>query len=132
MYNDNFIEVKKRVKHMIDKYKFYCLSTIGNSLLNEVNNYKYDTVTTQFDYDYICLPKEVMIKKVEYINYFRYSFNKLTIQERKIIYFSYIDNENNHDDRLIANSLGFSLGYFYTKKKQALIRFAFALGIEVL
>ena len=132
MYNDNFIEVKKRVKHMIDKYKIYCLSTIGNSLLNEVNNYKYDIVSEQFDYEYICLSKEEVLKKVNYINYFRYSFNKLTTQERKIIYLSYLDNENNYDDRLIANSLGFSLGYFYTKKKQAIIRFAFAVGIEVL
>ena len=36
------------------------------------------------------------------------------------------------DDRYIANNLGFSLGYYYIKKKETLIRFAYCLGVEEL
>lgn len=43
------------------------------------------------------------------------------------------DNElyilkNKFNDDIIANKLGYSLGYYYTKKKRAITRFAIALG----
>lgn len=49
--------------------------------------------------------------------------------ERKIIYLAYLDEEHNYDNRYIADNLGWSLGYFYIKKKKALIRFAYSLRI---
>lgn len=79
---------------------------------------------------YFKIEEEEIKCRIDFINYFIHSFNKLTTDERKIIYWTYIDKENNYDDRFIANNLGFSLGYYYIKKKETLIRFAYSLGID--
>lgn len=66
---------------------------------------------------------------MSFINAFRMAFNKLTTEERKIIYWIYLDKENNYDDCFIANNLGFSLRYYYIKK--TLIRFVYAFGLDI-
>ena len=60
----------------------------------------------------------------------RESYNQMTTLERKMIYWTYLDKEHNFDDRYIADNLGWSLGYYYIKKKETLIRFAYSLRIE--
>ena len=132
MYNLNYSMVKKQIIKLLEEYEINCLSTFGNMALSELNNYKYEMLDENINckYDYIYFSTEEVIKKIKYINYIRYSFNKLTTQERKLIYWSYIDKEHSYDDRFIANQLGYSLGYFYIQKKDALIRFAFALGLK--
>ncbi len=124
-------KTKKNVEEVINKYIYYNLSVddcseslIGEDfLLEELDINKQKNCPLKND--------EEKKKRIEYINYVRYSFNKLTSDERKVIYWTYIDKENNYDDRFIANSLGFSLGYYYIKKKETLIRFAYSLGVEV-
>ena len=82
--------------------------------------------------EYIRLSSEEIKDRVKYINYVRFSYNKLNCCERKIIYWTYLDKEKNYDDSYIANNLGFSLGYYYIKKKETLITFAYSLGVEEL
>lgn len=124
-------KTKKNVEQIISKYIYYCLSVDNDSTssINEdfsLNELSYASSTNS----YVRLEPQERKKRIEFINYFRFSFNKLTTDERKIIYWTYLDKENNYDDRFIANNLGFSLGYYYIKKKETLIRFAYSLGVE--
>ena len=129
--NISWSNTKKNVETLISKYIYYSLSIDTTStsninadfILEEINNKKMLS-------NYIKLTDEEIDKRIEFINYVRFSFNKLTTSERKIIYWTYLDKENNYDDRFIANNLGFSLGYYYIKKKETLIRFAYSLGVE--
>ena len=126
-------KTKNNVENIINKYTYYTLSVDSSPSLNSKDNY----ILNELKYNdkqnpYSKISEEEKQKRIDYINYIRFSFNKLTTEERKIIYWTYIDKENNYDDRFIANSLGFSLGYYYIKKKETLIRFAYSLGVEVL
>ncbi len=123
-------KTKKNVETVITKYMYYNLSVDNHStsVINE--DFLLDKLESNIDDKYIIITKEEIKKRVDYINYFRFSFNKLTKDERKIIYWTYLDKEDSYDDRFIANSLGFSLGYYYIKKKETLIRFAYSLGVE--
>ncbi len=129
--NVNWPKTKKNVKELIDKYIYYSLSVDNKAaskinddfLLEQLNSYESDNI-------YIKRDNQELKNRVVFINYVRSSFNKLTTEERKIIYWTYFDKEDNYDDRFIANNLGFSLGYYYIKKKETLIRFAYSLGIE--
>ena len=122
---------KKNIKNILKKYNFLVLS-VSPSQDRIDDNYKLQLIKKEdIDEKYIKIDDNEIVKRIEFINYVRYSYNKLTKDERKIIYWTYFDKENNYDDRFIANNLGFSLGYYYIKKKETLIRFAFSLGIEV-
>lgn len=131
--NISWSKTKKNVEQVISKYMLYSLSVDSSNsysinepyLLKELELDKIDKV-------YIKLDLNELKNRIDFVNYVRFSFNKLTTEERKIIYWTYIDKENNYDDRYIANNLGFSLGYYYIKKKETLIRFAYSLGVEEL
>ncbi len=127
----SWIDTKKNIERLAEKYNLYTLSVcMPQESLEE--NYKLKLISTSDIVDkYIKIPKDEISKRIDFINYVRFSYNKLTSDERKIIYWTYFDRENRYDDRYIANNLGFSLGYYYIKKKDTLIRFAFSLGIEV-
>jgi ArpU family phage transcriptional regulator len=123
-------KTKKNVEEVINKYIYYNLSVddCSESLIGE--DFLLEELDINKQKNCPLKNEEEKKKRIEYINYVRYSFNKLTSDERKVIYWTYIDKENNYDDRFIANSLGFSLGYYYIKKKETLIRFAYSLGVE--
>ena len=123
-------KTKKNVETVITKYMYYNLSVDNHStsVINE--DFLLDKLESNIDDKYIIITKEKIKKRVDYINYFRFSFNKLTKDERKIIYWTYLDKEDSYDDRFIANSLGFSLGYYYIKKKETLIRFAYCSVVK--
>ena len=124
-------DTKKNVENIIAKYIYYTLSVDNNSTSNIKESYIIEKMSDNVTLSSFKNISESEIKtRVEFINYVRFSFNKLTTDERKIIYWTYLDKENNYDDRFIANNLGFSLGYYYIKKKEALIRFAYSLGVE--
>ena len=123
-------KTKKNVENVITKYIYYSLSVDNNSTSDIKDNYLLDKLVDGKSLSYTNISNEEKNKRIEFINYVRFSFNKLTSEERKIIYWTYLDKENNYDDRFIANSLGFSLGYYYIKKKETLIRFAYSLGVE--
>ncbi len=124
-------KTKKNVKEVIEKYNYYSLSVDSKSdskindnfLLEQLNTYQNNNI-------YLKKDDNELKNRVVFINLVRSSFNRLTTEERKIIYWTYLDKEDNYDDRFIANNLGFSLGYYYIKKKETLIRFAYCLGVE--
>ena len=124
-------DTKKNIERLAEKYNLYTLSVcMPQESLEE--NYKLKLISASDIVEkYIKIPKDEILKRIDFINYVRFSYNQLTSDERKIIYWTYFDRENRYDDRYIANNLGFSLGYYYIKKKDTLIRFAFSLGIEV-
>lgn len=131
--NISWSKTKKNVEYTISKYIYYSLSVDTNSTSNINSDFILEEITNKKDLsNYIKLDEKEINERIEFINYVRFSFNKLTTAERKIIYWTYLDKENNYDDRYIANNLGFSLGYYYIKKKETLIRFAYSLGVEVL
>lgn len=130
-YNFNWNKTKKNVEKIINQYTYYCLSVDNqysnkiseDFILNELKNEKIDN-------SYVPISDDEKMKRINFVNYFRMSFNKLTTDEKKMIYWTYLDKEHNYDDRFIANNLGFSLGYYYIQKKETIIRFAYALGVE--
>lgn len=129
--NISWSKTKKNVEQTISKYIYYSLSVDNGPTSKIKDDFTLDELSyTANTNTYIKLDPQERKERVEFINYFRFSFNKLTTEERKIIYWTYLDKENNYDDRFIANNLGFSLGYYYIKKKETLIRFAYSLGVE--
>ncbi len=130
-YNFNWNKTKKNVNKIIKEYTYYCLS-VDNQYTTKVNDdfMLNELKTEEKNYLYVPISDDEKIKRINFVNYFRISFNKLTTDERKIIYWTYLDKEHNYDDRFIANNLGFSLGYYYIQKKETIIRFACALGVE--
>lgn len=125
-------ETKRNVEDAIEKYIYFCLSVDKDSTSKINSEFLLDKLELYKEDVFFKINNEERKKRIDYINYVRFSFNKLTNDERKIIYWTYLDKENSYDDRFIANSLGFSLGYYYVKKKETLIRFAYSLGVEKL
>ena len=131
--NISWTKTKKNVEQIISQYIYYSLSVDNSSSSNIGDSYLLDALDfNSIDKTYVKISKEEQKRRIDFVNYVRFSFNKLTTEERKIIYWTYLDKENNYDDRFIANNLGFSLGYYYIKKKETLIRFAYSLGVEEL
>ena len=131
--NISWTKTKKNVEQIISQYIYYSLSVDISSSSNIGDSYLLDALDfNSIDKTYVKISQEEQKRRIDFVNYVRFSFNKLTTEERKIIYWTYLDKENNYDDRFIANNLGFSLGYYYIKKKETLIRFAYSLGVEEL
>lgn len=131
--NISWTKTKKKVEQIISQYIYYSLSVDNSSSSNIGDSYLLDALDfNSIDKTYVKISQEEQKRRIDFVNYVRFSFNKLTTEERKIIYWTYLDKENNYDDRFIANNLGFSLGYYYIKKKETLIRFAYSLGVEEL
>lgn len=129
--NISWTKTKKNVEQIISQYIYYSLSVDNSSSSNIGDSYLLDALDfNSIDKTYVKISQEEQKRRIDFVNYVRFSFNKLTTEERKIIYWTYLDKENNYDDRFIANNLGFSLGYYYIKKKETLIRFAYSLGVE--
>ena len=131
--NISWTKTKKNVEQIISQYIYYSLSVDNSSSSNIGDSDLLDALDfNSIDKTYVKISQEEQKRRIDFVNYVRFSFNKLTTEERKIIYWTYLDKENNYDDRFIANNLGFSLGYYYIKKKETLIRFAYSLGVEEL
>ena len=131
--NISWTKTKKNVEQIISQYIYYSLSVDNSSSSNIGDSYLLDALDfNSIDKTYVKISQEEQKRRIDFVNYVRFSFNKLTTEERKIIYWTYLDKENNYDDRFIANNLGFSLGYYYIKKKETLIRFEYSLGVEEL
>lgn len=131
--NISWSETKKNVESVIKKYIYYNLSLDSSSEFKINKDFSYNMIDERdINNEYIRLSSEEIKDRVKYINYVRFSYNKLNCCERKIIYWTYLDKEKNYDDSYIANNLGFSLGYYYIKKKETLITFAYSLGVEEL
>ena len=128
--NVSWTSTKKNIENILRKYNFLILSVSPSQEVID-DTFKLNLISTENAINkYVKISTEELNQRIEFINYVRFAYNKLTKDERKIIYWTYFDKENNYDDRFIANNLGFSLGYYYIKKKETLIRFAFSLGVE--
>ncbi len=128
----NWSKTKRRVQNILDEYNHYILSLCDTSADNMENEFKLSLIKpAELNNDYIKLSEEEKENRSNFINYVRYSYNKLPLADREIIYWAYMEKEKNYDDRYIANYLGFSIAHYYVKKRQALLKFAYALGIEV-
>lgn len=125
-------KTKHNIQEVVTKYDYYNLSICSNQDQQIDDEYHIKLIDKDnYDSSYLKIAVEEQKQRIDFINYVRFSYNKLTSDERRIIYWTYFDKENAYDDRFIANNLGFSLGYYYIKKKEALIRFAYALGVEL-
>ena len=129
--NLNWSRTKNNVKNLLTQYNYYILSVCDFTKYKINDDYTYELLSKEKDKN-ILLPTDEFKRRITLVNRVRDSFNKLSTMERKIIYWTYLDKEHNYDDRFIANNLGFSLGYYYIQKKETIIRFAYALGIEVI
>lgn len=128
--NKSWNKIKNNIINILKKYDYFILSICNDLLIDEEYNYKILSIN-DIDNNLINLNEKEIVKRLEYINYVRSAYNRLSILEKKIIFWTYLDKNNNYDDCYIANELGFSLGYYYVKKKETLIRYAYALGIGV-
>lgn len=128
--NKSWNKIKNNIISILKKYDYFILSICNDFLIDGEYNYKILNIK-DIDNHLINLSEKEIVKRLEYINYVRSAYNRLSILEKKIIFWTYLDKNNSYDDCYIANELGFSLGYYYVKKKETLKRFAYALGIEV-
>lgn len=128
----NINKIKKNIKNILDEYELSCLSIHSSNIKpeNEKFELSLENSETIKNNNFNLLTYNDLQKKIDFINYIRISYNQMTINEKKLIYWTYLDKEHNYDDRYIANNLGWSLGYYYIKKKETLIRFAYSLGLK--
>ncbi len=128
--NKSWNKIKNNIINILKKYDYFMLSICDDFLLDNDYNFKILN-TNDINSNLIKLDEAEINKRLEYINYVRSAYNRLSILEKKIIFWTYLDKNSNYDDCYIANELGFSLGYYYVKKKETLIRYAYALGVKV-
>ncbi len=115
--NISWTKTKKNVEQIISQYIYYSLSVDNSSSSNIGDSYLLDALDfNSIDKTYVKISQEEQKRRIDFVNYVRFSFNKLTTEERKIIYWTYLDKENNYDDRFIANNLGFSLSNTFEAK----------------
>ena len=117
-------KTKRNVLKTLKIYNYYSLSLFDENTLKISEDYK-------IEISQIKTSKEVMCERLDFVVKVISSYNKLNSTDKEIIYKSYISSHKVNDD-IIANKLGFSVKYYYKIKKEAIIKFAFALGVEAL
>jgi ArpU family phage transcriptional regulator len=122
-------KTKANVLGILKKYNYYILSIVNNDDLKIDENYKIEV--TIFKPKYLNIDEKEFNKRIELITKVIKSFNKLSDIDKKIIYKNYLSSMKINND-IIANDLGFSVKHYYKIKKEAIIKLAFALGVEVL
>ena len=84
--NISWSETKKNVESVIKKYIYYNLSLDSSSEFKINKDFSYNMIDERDINDaYIRLSSEEIKDRVKYINYVRFSYNKLNCCERKII-----------------------------------------------
>lgn len=77
------------------------------------------------------IKKIILENKIEdYLTRIVNAFNKLNDEERKYLYYKFFDPNNPTDEQIIQNFNRYDYG-FRTLKKDAYIKFAIIMGIEV-
>lgn len=123
-------EIKNNIKKILNDYNLCCLSVCTKYSSPDKKTYILNLESKETSNDkYNSLSDDELNNKIDYINYIRESYNQMTTLERKMIYWAYLDKEHNFDNRYIADNLEWSLGYYYIKKKETLIGFAYSLRI---
>ena len=94
--NISWTKTKKNVEQIISQYIYYSLSVDNSSSSNIGDSYLLDALDfNSIDKTYVKISQEEQKRRIDFVNYVRFSFNKLTTEERKIIYWTYLDKENN-------------------------------------
>lgn len=122
--------IRKWIERVLKTFDYYLLSIddINNYLIKEEYILEY-VDKDKLSFDYIILSEITIIERIKYINYVINAFNKLTKEERMIIYYLYID-KTKITTELICEKLNISLSKYFRDKNVAITRFAYALGME--
>ncbi len=83
--------IKIKIKDIATKYIQYCLLIDINSTSKISKDYTLEILDINDINNYTRLNNIELEKRVNKINSFRIAFNKLTTEERKIIYWTYLD-----------------------------------------
>jgi ArpU family phage transcriptional regulator len=123
-------KIRKWVEGELKKFDYYLLSivSIDNYFVEKDCTLKY-IYEDELSFDYIILSKETISERIRYINYVISAFNKLSEDERIIIYCLYICKEKTNSES-ICEKMNISLSKYFRDKKEAITRMAYALGIE--
>ncbi len=123
------VKIRKWVEVILKNFDYYLLSIgeIGNYIVKEEYIFKY-IKKEELSLDYIILDESAIIERIKYINYVINAFNKLSKEERIIIYYLYIDKVKITSES-ICEKLNVSLSKYFRDKNVAITRFAYALGI---
>lgn len=119
-------KTKKAVEREMMLYSYYLLSVADNDQIKLDK----ETFVVRLDIDdKILTTKE--IRKLKFIQHIIDRYNRLSLIDKKIIYYTYMNKEKINDG-IIANEINFNLNYFYRIKKEAITKMAYALNAEVL
>ena len=122
--------IRKWVEEEIKKFDYYLLSITNiDKFFIEINcTIKYID-EEKLDLEYIVLSKKTISERINYINYVVSAFNKLSKDERIIIYYAYMCKEKLTSE-FMCEKMNISLSKYFRDKKEAIIRMAYALGME--
>lgn len=116
---------KKLIEEKFKIYNYYLLSVVNDKeLIVDKNTFEIKLDISKKDIS------KVEMKKLQFIEYIINRYNRLSIMNKKIIYYTYMGKEKKNDG-FIANELGFDLNYYYRIKREAIISMAYALNIEI-
>lgn len=124
------VAFRKWVERVLKTFDYYLLSIdyINNYFIKDEFTLKY-VDKEKLSFDYIILSETTITERIKYINYVINAFNKLSREERMIIYYLYID-KTKITAELISDKLNISLSKYFRDKNFAITRFAYALGME--
>jgi ArpU family phage transcriptional regulator len=122
--------IRKWVEDILKEFNYYLLSIgeISNYFIEENYTLKY-VIKEELSFDYIMLDDETIVDRIKYINYVINAFNKLSKEERIIIYCLYICKEK-FTSESICEKVNVSISKYYRDKKEAITKLAYALGIK--
>lgn len=120
-------KTRKKVEEFLKLYSYCLLSVIDDEQL--IINRDDFQISINIDMKQDVL-SDIDEEKKKFIEYIINRYNRLCTTHRKIIYLTYMIKDKQNDS-IIANELGFALNSYYKIKKEAIIRMAYALNIEV-
>lgn len=133
----NYVETKNSVKNMMNLYKLLLLRLEENQLPRMTAKYglsfggKTSVKNTRSSVESYVIKKIILEGKIEeYITKIITAFNRLDEDERKYLYLKYLTDMTLSDEQIMPQC-HMCLRNFRELKKNAYIKFAMALGVEV-
>ena len=126
---------KKEIKKKVNEYKFLKLKINSLSVLHS-QDYKIDLVMSSKKNnpteEYVSFLEDKKSELEIKFNEIVCAYNRLYEEDRKIIWCLLLETERIRTDNEVMMILEYSKDTFFVAKKDAIIRFAIALNIEVL
>lgn len=133
----NYVETKNSVKNMMNLYKLLLLRLEENQLPRMTAKYGLPFGGSSSVRNTKSKVEDYVIKKIilegqieEYVTKIITAFNRLDEDERKYLYLKYLTDMTLSDEQIMPQCHMY-LRNFRELKKQAYIKFAMALGVEV-